>query len=108
VYADNRFAGARLNAFEQIGTDSFVVHITPENQPINPSPWYAFKIWSEQPRTIKVTLDYNNARHRYYPKISKDGRIWEKRPNSQLTIAGDTTAATLSLTIDSDTLWIAG
>ena len=46
VYASNEFDGARLNNFQPKGKNSFVATIRPENSPINPSPWYAFKIWT--------------------------------------------------------------
>jgi hypothetical protein len=44
VTFDNQFSGARVNACTQIGPREFKVLITPENEPINPSPWYAFRV----------------------------------------------------------------
>jgi hypothetical protein len=67
VYADNRFAGARLNDFTKLPDGSYQVTIVPENTPINPSPWYAFKLWAEEEREVEVVLHYADAKHRYHP-----------------------------------------
>ncbi len=73
----NDFIGARLNGVAKNQDGSFTVLITSENTPINMSPWYAFKVWSKSPRTIDVFLTYQQgAKHRYYPKLSTDGREW--------------------------------
>ena len=51
----------------------------PENQPINPSPWYAFKIWAEEEKPMWIRLTYPaNGFHRYYPKINKRGLFYKK------------------------------
>ena len=44
VFVSNDFEGARLNAIVRSG-DTYTAQISPENTPINDSPWYAFKIW---------------------------------------------------------------
>lgn len=79
VFFSNDFDGARLNGVTQSGEDLYTILISAENTPINPSPWYAFKVWSKTPKTILVTFTYENSRSRYYPKISKDpnGLKWE-------------------------------
>ncbi len=79
VLFSNDFDGARLNGVTESGQDEYTVLISAENIPINPSPWYAFKVWSKTPKTIKVLFTYENSRSRYYPKISKDpnGLKWE-------------------------------
>jgi len=73
TFFTNNFDGARLNGVAKNGKDSYTVWITAENTPINVSPWYAFKVWSKNPRTIKVKLTYQDSRSRYYPKLSTDG-----------------------------------
>ncbi len=73
TYFSNDFEGARLNGVAQNGPDAFTIWITAENTPINVSPWYAFKVWSSEPREITVQLIYQDSRSRYYPKISTDG-----------------------------------
>lgn len=75
----NDFDGARLNGIERLAADSYQVFISPENSPVNPSPWYAFKIWSEKKQNeVKVKLVYpEKNRHRYSPLISKNGKDWK-------------------------------
>lgn len=74
---DNDFDGARLNGITQNNDTLYTAIIAAENYPINPSPWYAFKVTSKSPKTIWVHLTYLNAKHRYFPKISRDGKTWQ-------------------------------
>jgi cytosolic carboxypeptidase protein 6 len=86
VYFSNEFEGARLNRVERDADGNYVVTILPENEPINMSPWYAFKVWSTKGREITVKLVYPEfARHRYDPKISRDGRTWATLERSRIT-----------------------
>tara|TARA_R110000868_G_scaffold235273_8_gene489107 strand:+ start:16619 stop:17884 length:1266 start_codon:yes stop_codon:yes gene_type:complete len=69
IWVSNEFESARLNDFYQIDESTFEVVIAPENAPINNSPWYAFKVWTEVPRAINLQFIYKDAKHRYKPKI---------------------------------------
>ncbi|MBS9462123.1 succinylglutamate desuccinylase/aspartoacylase family protein [Flagellimonas sp. 389] len=73
TFFTNDFDGARLNGVAADGNNHYTVLITAENTPINVSPWYAFKIWTERPREVTLKLTYQDSRSRYYPKISSDG-----------------------------------
>jgi len=76
VFASNEFDGARLNGFEKVNDSTAFVFIAPENIPINPSPYYAFKTWSKTKKTFYFTFKYPKGfKHRYIPKLEKDG-IW--------------------------------
>ncbi|MGI9551662.1 MAG: M14 family metallopeptidase [Aurantibacter sp.] len=107
VGATNNFPGARLNNFGQLNDSTYFATIDSENEPINPSPWYAFKVWSEQIRTINVMLGYGNHKHRYYPKLSADGEHWEALDSTLVQLATDSVAATIKLKVGPDTLWVA-
>lgn len=82
VWVSNEFEGARLNDFYAVNDSMFEVFIEPENGPINNSPWYAFKVWSDTVRMAKIRIDYKDAEHRYVPKLlsrsSNDSR-WKKQ-----------------------------
>ena len=106
VGARNDFAGARLNGFEYTGSQ-YRALIQPENTPINPSPWYAFKLWSTQQQSIELVLDYEEYRHRYAPKLSTDGSNWSQLPSEHLRLNNDSTEAIINLNLGPDTLWIA-
>ncbi|MEZ4967561.1 MAG: M14 family metallopeptidase [Saprospiraceae bacterium] len=106
VQASNQFDGARLNDFSKKNDSTFVATISPENKPVNASPWYAFKIWSAVPRDINLEIYYTEAEHRYSPKVSRDGKLWEALDPSRVrTLKGG--RAQLSLPLGPDTLWVA-
>lgn len=117
LYATNNFDGARLNGITRINDTLVTALITPENTPINASPWYAFKLWSKKPTSVYLNLTYlENVKHRYYPKISNDGKSWQKINNSNIKLLQTDTlpskrvtakVAQLKLNINSDTLWVA-
>ncbi len=107
VGATNNFPGARLNKFDRINDSLYEATITPENAPINPSPWYAFKIWAKEERTLDLRLKYGDFWHRYDPKFSNDGEHWSKLDSTSVTLAADSTSATIRLDLSKDTLWIA-
>ncbi len=117
IYVSNDFEGARLNGIVLTEDDLITALITPENTPINPSPWYAFKIWAEEQQDIRLKLTYlDGASHRYHPKLSYDGSNWEKLPEEKYT-SGEITPnsderqlpkdITMQLSIGPDTLWVA-
>ena len=106
--ATNDFPAARLNKFLQENDSTYIARIWPENFPINPSPWYAFKLWSKTEREIYLKLDYSNgAKHRYTPKLSKDGERWSPLDTTLLQLNQDSTSATVRLRVGKDTLWVA-
>ncbi|MDX1672215.1 MAG: M14 family metallopeptidase [Balneolaceae bacterium] len=106
VWISNEFEGARMNDFYQVDHSLFRVVIEPENHPINNSPWYAFKIWSDIPQSIQLELDYEHGEHRYIPELSHDRSRWTTIDGS--SYQPDTTAGTALLTLDigPDTLWV--
>lgn len=117
VYCANNFAGARLNGAVANNDTLVTALIMPENTPINPSPWYAFKIWSQTKKQIYLKLTYlDKVRHRYYPKLSKDGKQWTKLKASNY-FEGQVSSVnnfrklpydiTMKLNIGPDTLWVA-
>ena len=86
VYFSNEFNGARLNKIERTGENSYTISITPENSPVNMSPWYAFRVWSKKKKEIFVKLVYpEDAKHRYSPQISKDGVKWKPLKSKFIT-----------------------
>ena len=79
VYASNEFDGARLNGFEKLNDSTVKVLIRPENEPINPSPHYAFNLWSSSSKDIYLAFSYpSGAKHRYTPKIKDNNTSWQE------------------------------
>lgn len=116
VYASNDFVGARLNGITRGDQGELLALITPENTPINPSPWYAFKLWAEEEQVVSLKLSYlNGSFHRYYPQLSHDGKSWQRLAEDQYQrgelIDNESPRelpkdATMQLTIGPDTLWV--
>lgn len=76
VYASNNFDGARLNGLKKVNDSTAVLLINPENQPINNSAYYAFKVWSNTTKPFYFTFQYPKGyKHRYIPKL-KTGNTW--------------------------------
>ena len=103
----NDFPAARLNDFTQLNDSTYRATISPENFPINASPWYAFKIWSKIPQTIYLQLYYTKHRHRYDPKVSMDGENWNLLDSNLVVLAEDSINAKLKLTLTNEPLWVA-
>jgi hypothetical protein len=114
IYMSNQFEGARLNGAARTNDTLISVLIAPENSPINMSPWYAFKLWSEQPRDIYVKLSYpKDVFHRYHPKVSPDGKKWLAldTANMHATMTSYKNiqvpkSLTMKLSVGPDTVWI--
>jgi len=115
IYCSNDFEGARLSGIVN-ANDTITALINPENTPVNPSPWYAFKIWSDTVQSIYLKLTYLvGVKHRYYPKLSYDGINWNNL-DSVNYFEGNVSEIknerllpdfiTMKLSIGPDTLWI--
>ncbi len=107
VEVDNRFDGARMNAFSHLDT-LFQIDILPENIPINPSPWYAFQIKSKKKDTlIYLKINYPGGKHRYYPKISSDRIHWKEINRDSIHIAENKQSIIFRLSLSAQPVWIA-
>ena len=112
LYFSNQMEGARLNDALRLNDTLIRVTILPENEPINPSPWYAFKLWSAEPQNFWIEFTYGERGfHRYYPKVSWDGKVFSNTDSSDFflpkTESGRPKSAFLKVNSQSDTLWIA-
>lgn len=85
---DGEFDQAGFSACSVDGDGTIDLHIRPETEPINPSPWYAARLTQAAPASRRVRLNYVGAGHRYQPWFSRDGRHWQR-----LTVATPTDAA---------------
>jgi predicted deacylase len=71
--------------------DGPVLTIAPEFAPINPSPWYAWRVTtapdsSGKPGEVSIRQRYLHGWHRYHPWISLDGEHWERLPNRRVSV----------------------
>ncbi|MCD9033409.1 M14 family metallopeptidase [Luteimonas sp. Y-2-2-4F] len=100
VAFDNRQEGARAGGVRRAGEGRYGVAVTPETQPINPSPWYGFRVGAQRPRTVEIALDYGAFRHRYRPWLRREGEPgWRAAGEDEFAI-GDDGVARLALALD--------
>lgn len=107
VLIDISFSSARLNSCKQTDENVFSVSTAPENIPINRSPWYAFKVYSEHQQDITLYLHYPLYSHRYLPKISKDGLSWQPIDQDDMQLLFDGKAIKMRLNVGPEALWVA-
>lgn len=105
VYASNDFDGARLNGFLKENDSTGLVVINPENVPINNSPYYAFKTWSDTPQPFYFKFKYPKGyKHRYIPKLKvKD--VWNVIDSSY--IFKEDSIVTIKLDLDKTPMIVA-
>ena len=106
IQVSNKFPGARLNSIQLLNDSTFNCLILPENYPINMSPWYSFKVWSTNKKTMYFHLQYKHGQHRYYPKLSKDGKTWAQIELSALYTKPSDSASLFKVELGTDTTWI--
>lgn len=115
IVFSNNFSGGRLNGITQNNDSTFSVLITPENQPVNSSPWYSFTVWSKKNRVIYINFTYPpGISHRYYPKLSSNAITWQPIDSSdyfekkRTPARSDSASADVSirLSLKPDTLWV--
>ena len=107
---DSGFPGARVNGCRADADRRVRVIIAPEDPPpINPSPWYAFRVLPLAAGTLTVDLSYTHAKHRYWPKRSVDGHSWHRLPQEAVELADGTDGPVrLTLPLDGKPFFIAG
>lgn len=98
------YDAARLNVVRQVNDSTFELSILPENTPINPSPWYGFKLWSRDARNISLRLSYGEFKHRYHPKLRMGETPW--RPVKEVRVSKDRKHADFRLHVGPDTVQI--
>jgi cytosolic carboxypeptidase protein 6 len=106
VHFSNEFPGARLNACDQLGDAEFRLVISPENTPINESPWYAFKVWADKPRSITICLTNTSIGNLRRPCLSRDGVAWSRLSTNDYRFDRRTRTALARLQIGPRPLWV--
>jgi len=104
VWITNEFKTARMNDFYKTEGDTFRVVIEPEIEPVNNSPWYGFKMWSDTTRDVTLNIVYKHGSHRYSPKLSTDGVSWSTIDTTDYyEVSGQ---AFVNINLTEDPLWI--
>jgi len=103
---DADFEEARLSSCE-IREGQVFITISPENKPVNPSPWYAFHVTPKAHGQLAVVMLYDGAKHRYRPKISTDAKHWALVPAANIKTFGEGKKVALSLDLQDKAFWVA-
>ncbi len=93
------FQGAKINGCEFASDGRLTISVAPENEPINTSPWYAFRLLADATTDVAMVLNYGNYKHRYTPDFSVDGVNWQTYPAAKLDLSEDESKAGFSLTV---------
>ena len=83
------FDGAGLARCLVIEQDTVELEVRPEDGGrINPSPWYGFHVraLAAGAGDLQVRLRYGDHAHRYYPKTSVDGRVWQRLADADVEL----------------------
>lgn len=112
---DTDFGGGNFASCVFNSPDHVIVQIEPEDEPpINCSPWYAMRLAplnsGANPQTLTIDLTYTECGHRYWPKISDDGRNWRRLPEDKVQIVdvGGMRQASLTIDLGDGPLWLSG
>lgn len=102
------FSGARRGTCTVLSPNRVRIEIRSEDERVrNPSPWYAFKLVPTQAGRARVVLDYGVWKHRYWPKISSNGRQWQPLEASLIRDDADARTVELLIPLDDKEVWIA-
>ncbi|MDN4503799.1 M14 family metallopeptidase [Alteromonadaceae bacterium BrNp21-10] len=106
---DKQFESGRFHDCQVLSDNQFTLTLQPENQPINPSPWYAFKVTKlgQGLSPITINIRYPEFRFRYWPKMSVDGKQWSSLPKSDVDVDVQQSQFSLRLKVTEATTWIA-
>lgn len=107
VRIDVSFEGAGNHTCWLASREHFVLSVRPEGRPINPSPWYAFRVRADEASRVNITLRYEDAAHRYQPKIAQEGQPWRDLNPSALRVDADQNSATFSVNLERGVNYIA-
>ena len=75
VHIDAHFDGGNFYRCSIAANGSAQIDIRPEDERINPSPWFALRVSSAQPEALQLTFDFADDKARYWPKIRLRSRM---------------------------------
>ena len=101
------FPGARRGACTVRGGRKVRLDIPREDDNVvNPSPWFAFRIKPNGAGRATIILDYDTWQHRYAPKISEDGRSWRQLEPESVRLSPRKQRATLRIPLGEGPVWV--
>jgi hypothetical protein len=105
VYTD--FEGGAAADCQVVGKAAVVLRVVPENEPINNSPWYAFRVESGSLERVDVKIEYEGGTHRYTPKLSSDAVDWVEYPKDRLIVPEEKSSVAFTVPLAEGETWVA-
>ena len=81
--------------------------IREDDDVINPSPWFAFRLTPVHPTMATVEIGYADWEHRYVPKISTDGTSWRPLDAQFVQVSNDRHRLRLQIPLVDEPVWVA-
>lgn len=105
---DRDFEGGAYSSCQFLSPAQVEIVVEPENSPpINPSPWYAFRVNKKQEAELTAYIRFVHGKFRYWPKLSANGRTWERAEENRVQVLEDGSAFEISLDSESQELLVA-
>ena len=106
LLVDSNFEGGNFHNCSLTDDGDVVVFIRPENTPINPSPWYSFRVRPKRSVETEILVHFIEGYARYWPKVSTDSINWTPMPEGAVRIDEDGTAMQITLQLSQTPMWI--
>jgi predicted deacylase len=104
---DVQFDGADLDACEFVAEDSVVLTFFAEDPHVDTAfSWFAFRVFANNPDTLRIRLRFPEAYARFEPKVSADGVTWETVPADTLRRSSDGKVMDLQVRIGAAPVWV--
>ena len=107
VHIDAHFEGGNFYRCSIDADGTAQIDIRPEDERINPSPWFALRVSSSRPQAVQLNFDFADDKARYWPKISYDGRHWQALDTGQVSFIDDRRRMTVSIPARRTVFWLA-
>ncbi|MEO9461648.1 MAG: M14-type cytosolic carboxypeptidase [Marinomonas sp.] len=109
VAIDTDFPAGALASCSVGQSGNVKIVLSPEDAPpINCSAWYAFRVQAGMKQQVKIDLNYTECGHRYWPKVSTDGKVWTRLSESHVELSefAGKKMARLTLTAGTDPIFV--
>lgn len=104
---DRHFESGAFSSCRFLAPGFVELAISPEDAPpINPSPWYAFRISPLQAGELTVRIRTEHGPPRYWPKVSRDGETWQSLDEDRVTIFERDGIMEFTVPTDSTAVWV--
>ena len=109
IVIDARHDGGDLDACEFDSTNTVELTFQPEDENVvDAFSWFSFRVTAkaEAASVIQIHLKFPDAYARFWPKISADGKNWQRATEESVTLTDNGKNMRLSLHVDASGTWV--